>query len=989
MDTLNELLQRSLGDRYTLERELGRGGWATVYLARDVKHDRQVAIKVFRPELAVSLGTGRFLQEIRLVAQFQHPHILPLHDSGQTLDSLYYVMPYIQGESLRERLRREGRLPVESALEIARDVAGALDYAHGRGVIHRDIKPENILLSGGHAIVADFGIARALRAARDDRLSRPGIAVGTPAYMSPEQALGGGESDPRSDIYSLGVVLYEMLAGAPPFADISVEGLVERDRQGIPPLDGVRPDVPARVSDAVMMALSMAPSGRFASAREFADAITPVGGGAGATWPPTRMVVKRRRTRGVFAVAAVMLGVGGWLAWRALSPPNAPSSPQSVVVLPFSVRGGDEARYLRNGMVDLLTTDLDGAGGLRAVDARAALGSLAPGDTTLLTVPKGESIARRLGAGLYVLGGVVEAGGQLRIEAALYDERRGTTPVARASANGPATRIFDLVDEIASELLAGQRGGPGGRLVRLAAHTTRSLPALKSYLQGEQQLRAGFPDSAMDAFARAIADDSLFALAYYRRAVAADWAARFEIAREAAKQAVRLGTRLAPDDAKLLRAFESWQRGAANEAEREYRGILAADPENVEAWYQLGEVLYHYDGVRGRPMLESRAAFERAHFYDSQHSETLYHLLDLVARAGDFAELDALLAGADPESEILLRRRAVRAFAIGTPKEQEAMLAQIRRGTDGTVIVTSGNVAAYIERFDVADRISRFLIEPTRSPAAQSYGHMSLAQLALGRGQLGSARAHLARTEALAPDLGLVYRALLAAEPFVPASPRDMEAARLAILRWDAASVADQTGSTVYTVHNGVQPVLRLYLLGLLSARLGDAAGAARYADELRRAPVPKGSGTLVPDLTEGVRAAAALARGDSAAALAALERVRSEVPLDRIANSAFYANALGRYQRAELLRRTGRARESLAWYATLGDGRYDVAYIAPAHLGQALAWQELADTAKAVGHYRRFLALWGDADAPLWGVVTDARARLAVLQARAGKAAP
>ena len=235
------ILQNSLGPRYVLEREIGRGGWATVYLAQDRKHDRRVAIKVFHPDLALSLGTERFLQEIRLVAQFQHPHILPLHDSGETAESPYYVMPYVDGESLRQRLERVGCLGVGEALSIARDVAGALAYAHERGVVHRDIKPENILLTSDHALVADFGIALAIRAATGEssvgdgrrassggRLSRPGLAVGTPAYMSPEQALGGSEPDQRSDVYSLGVVLYEMLSGKTPFPEISLQSVVER-----------------------------------------------------------------------------------------------------------------------------------------------------------------------------------------------------------------------------------------------------------------------------------------------------------------------------------------------------------------------------------------------------------------------------------------------------------------------------------------------------------------------------------------------------------------------------------------------------------------------------------------------------------------------------------------------------------------------------------------------------------------------------------------
>src|SRR5881227_369957 len=221
-------VQAALAGRYTIERELGRGGMATVYLAQDRKHHRQVAIKVLKPELAAALGPERFLREIDTAARLNHPHILPLHDSGQAGGFLYYVMHYIEGESLRDRLEREGPLPLEDALRITRDVTSALSYAHSHDVVHRDIKPENILLSGGEAVVADFGIARALTAAGGDNLTTIGLAVGTPTYMSPEQAAGVAQLDGRSDIYSLGCVLYEMLAGEPPFTGPTAQAIIAR-----------------------------------------------------------------------------------------------------------------------------------------------------------------------------------------------------------------------------------------------------------------------------------------------------------------------------------------------------------------------------------------------------------------------------------------------------------------------------------------------------------------------------------------------------------------------------------------------------------------------------------------------------------------------------------------------------------------------------------------------------------------------------------------
>src|SRR5437667_3304498 len=210
-------LQAALADRYALERELGHGGMATVFLARDLRHGRLVAIKVLRPEIAAALGPERFLREIELAARLTHPHILPLHDSGTAQGSLYYVMPYVEGETLRERVEREGQLPLEQAVQIAREVADALSHAHSRDVVHRDIKPENILLEAGHAVVSDFGIARAITAAAGGNLTATGVAIGTPAYMSPEQASGQSQIDGRTDIYALGCMLYEMLAGDPPF----------------------------------------------------------------------------------------------------------------------------------------------------------------------------------------------------------------------------------------------------------------------------------------------------------------------------------------------------------------------------------------------------------------------------------------------------------------------------------------------------------------------------------------------------------------------------------------------------------------------------------------------------------------------------------------------------------------------------------------------------------------------------------------------------
>jgi serine/threonine protein kinase len=312
-----EELQALLGQRYTVQRPIGQGGMATVYLARDTKHDREVAVKLLKPEIGALLGAGRFLHEIKLTSRLQHPHILPLYDSGEADNRIFYVMPFVEGDSLRDRLRREHRLPVDVALTIVREIADALAYAHSHGVIHRDIKPENILLSAGHALVSDFGIARAISKSGGEKwetLTSSGVVVGTPAYMSPEQAAGDMTIDGRSDIYSLGCVLYEMLVGVPPF--IGPDGelkLVRRFTERAPSVRDSRATVSERIDGVVAKALELDPADRFSTAEEFTTALF----GAGV---PRRSSGARSRNRRLgpgllipysIAVAAVVLAV--WL----------------------------------------------------------------------------------------------------------------------------------------------------------------------------------------------------------------------------------------------------------------------------------------------------------------------------------------------------------------------------------------------------------------------------------------------------------------------------------------------------------------------------------------------------------------------------------------------------------------------------------------------------------------------------------------------------
>src|SRR5881409_3724244 len=326
-------LTAALAGRYAIERELGAGGMATVYLARDLKHDREVGLKVLRPELAAVLGAARFLQEIRISARLDHPHILTLIDSGESEGFVWYVLPYVRGESLRNKLTREQQLSIEETVRIATQVASALDYAHRHGVIHRDIKPENILLHEGEAVVADFGIALAVREAGGQRLTETGLSLGTPQYMSPEQATGGRELDARSDVYSLAAVVYEMLTGEPPHTGPTVQAVIAKLLTERPTrIRTVRDTVPEGIDAAVAKALSKVPADRFGSAAEFAAALAVPGAGPSAGWRRRRVAVAASIAGAVALAALAVL----WHPWRRPARSAlAMADVASVAVLPF------------------------------------------------------------------------------------------------------------------------------------------------------------------------------------------------------------------------------------------------------------------------------------------------------------------------------------------------------------------------------------------------------------------------------------------------------------------------------------------------------------------------------------------------------------------------------------------------------------------------------------------------------------------------------
>lgn len=1016
-----EPFRAALAGQYAIERTLGAGGMGTVLLARDLTLDRRVAIKIVSVDVMLTAEVReRFLREARTVARLRHPNIVTVYTAGEAAGMLYFVMEHVDGESLRQRMAREGALPPEAARRLLCELADALQHAHAAGIIHRDLKPENVLLerSTGTARLTDFGVARAFAGTSDERLTGTGMTIGTPRYMSPEQATGEREIDGRSDVYSLGLLGYELLTGAPVFSGSGPTVIMKQITERPEPVAARVPSAPPVVAAAVDRALEKDPAARWSSAGAMREALE------GVSIQPSRggALPGRHRAAPFAALAALVLLALVGVGWWATRDPGADDGPRTILVLPFAnTQRLPELEWLREGSVSMLTLDMAQWGDLSVVSFERTLDlvrSAALDSANSIGLEDAIQVAREAGARTVITGSIGQTADSLIATATAYDvrsrDRSNSARVALPRSADPR----GLFDQLSQQLL-GAEGSAFAARPGIAAQTTSSLEAYRHYLEGVRSLTSWRLDEADSAFALALAEDSTFALAYYKRSMTQGWrtenrdSTKLELARKAAQHSANLPER----EKQLIRAYALFSEQDYKQSQAEYAQLVARDSADAEAWYGLADALYH-DGQ----LTPSLRAFNRALVLDPALHLAYAHKVELFINAahpyrryvllGDsvayFRNEAEMLAIGSPARIDSLRRIAADS-AVATARKwtiSDPRAARSHFALANAVIVAGSHDSTRLDQ--AVQTLERALRDPAAASAAMPF---RIATIRMLQGRT-DALAHLrAALDSVHPDTLVEERSQHTVEALLGAmavaayggSPATVDS--MAALLEAVFPVTPVSGRPVPS-HVFVRP-----LGSLMRVAMGDgSAESRRTVDEslaaIERAEAPVRDGlrsqyaalpylayhvfrderyrAMYDDWTAGdpshtLGAIAALSAGDTARALELATRLQGPASV-----STPFSSALRGIAETAVLMELGEDERALATLDAIDTRYFDVnspdvrwAFLPRSHLLRATLLERLGRRAEAAAAYRRFLDLWQNADPVLADHVRAARAGL------------
>ena len=1032
MPDLQDRLQSVLGDAYHLEREIGGGGMSRLFLASEASLNRQVVIKLLPPEMTSEVSAARFKKEIELAAQLQHPNILPVLTAGADEELIYYVMPYVTGESLRHRLTTDGRASIENTRKVIGEVADALAFAHAQGVVHRDIKPENILLQHGHAVLMDFGVARAVAEAQSgERLTATGLAIGTPGYMAPEQAAGETHIDARADVYALAVVAYEMLTGAPPFTGPSAQAVLAAHMTQDPqPLTELRAETPKDLSATIAKALVKEPSARLQTAAEFRDAVADMGSGTRDAASPFPRLPVAGGFLTVVAVALFFLWPRGW------SYDGDPR--ESLIVFPFENRtGDDDNEWLEEASMNLLALSLSHWEDLRVFDDERTASLMRRrdiDDASGIDFDAAQAMAQNANVGTLVMGDIRREGDEIAVEAKVHDVETGVrlaTEIVRTAIDADPR---PLLDSLADRILR-ISGAPPGANPGVLAQTTTSVEAYRSYLRGSHFIQRFETDSARYYFERAVALDTAFALAYIGLRNAEGWQGTggdIEVRRSMVAKAEAHSANLPPRLRSLIQYFAAYESGDFPRARRTARGMIARDSTDTEAWYQLGEAHYHHGALLFPhadtlgDIGEALFAFERTLAIDSSYILAYFHIKDALGScASPQARVvclpDSAVYGAPDDltqrfgaDEIARLRQdaADRQVEIGY-----AWAAEVPDAARPRVELT--NVLLEQQRYAEAEGQANRLRERGDTTRADLFrvtalfGQRRYADAADAAAMLLAGMPDKFTDFALIGSYDLALQAMQTAGRVVPFD-RFLDALPIERQPFVSPVTGERAFIPIAALADAVRRMREEELPEPPYADRDEARRWERVAYAFTKAALDSAVARVVMTQSCGhtylfardtttlvewiamlpdsacldMRGHLALAREDTAGAQTLASRVASELPQDPNAWNA--ENAGVAYAWADLLASMGRPREALDVYTRLDSVNFtwQATLLVRSWAERAAIHQALGETQDAIGLYQRVLDVLENADEPNQPFVQRIEAALAAARGEGGAAA-